>query len=87
MLLAWQLPGSTPELSLIHISVAKAEYQAQIDRAQQTAAQAGPLAQAKAQQDVLSEQAKVAQAQAELRRQQLVAEVVRPAEALSLIHI
>ena len=62
-------------------SVAKAQYQAEIDQAQQTAAQAGPLAQAKAQQDVLSEQAKVAQAQAELRRQQLVAEVVRPAEA------
>jgi uncharacterized membrane protein YqiK len=62
-------------------SVAKAQYQAQIDQAQQTASQAGPLAQAKAQQDVLSEQAKVASAQAELRRQQLVAEVVRPAEA------
>jgi len=62
-------------------AVAKAQYQAQIDQAQQTAAQAGPLAQAKAQQDVLSEQARVAQAQAELRRQQLVAEVVRPAEA------
>jgi uncharacterized membrane protein YqiK len=62
-------------------SVAKAQYQAQIDQAQQTANQAGPLAQAKAQQDVLAEQAKVAEAQAELRRQQLVAEVVRPAEA------
>jgi uncharacterized membrane protein YqiK len=62
-------------------AVAKAQYQAQIDQAQQTANQAGPLAQAKAQQDVLAEQAKVAQAQAELRRQQLVAEVVRPAEA------
>jgi flotillin len=62
-------------------SVAKAQYQAQIDQAQQTANQAGPLAQAQAQQEVLSEQAKVAQAQAELRRQQLVAEVVRPAEA------
>ena len=62
-------------------SVAKAQYQAQIDQAQQTAAQAGPLAQAKAQQEVLAEQAKVATAQAELRRQQLVAEVVRPAEA------
>ncbi|HYA44050.1 MAG TPA: SPFH domain-containing protein [Acidimicrobiales bacterium] len=61
--------------------VAKAQYQAQIDRAQQTANQAGPLAQAKAQQDVLAEQAKVATAAAELRRQQLVAEVVRPAEA------
>ena len=62
-------------------SVAKAQYQAEIDQAQQTAAQAGPLAQAKALQDVLAEQAKVAQSQAELRRQQLVAEVVRPAEA------
>lgn len=62
-------------------AVAKAHYQAQIDQAQQTAAQAGPLAQAKAQQEVLAEQAKVAAATAELRRQQLVAEVVRPAEA------
>lgn len=62
-------------------SVAKAEYQAQIDQAQQTANQAGPLAQAKAMQNVLEEQAKVAESQAELRRQQLVAEVVRPAEA------
>jgi len=62
-------------------SVAKAQYQATIDQAQQTASQAGPLAQAQAQQEVLSEQAKVAQAEAELRRQQLVAEVVRPAEA------
>lgn len=61
--------------------VAKAQYQALIDQAQQKASQAGPLAQAQAQQDVLAEQAKVAQAQAELRRQQLVAEVVRPAEA------
>ena len=62
-------------------SVAKAQYQAEIDQAQQTAAQAGPLAQAKALQDVLAEQALVAQSQGELRRQQLVAEVVRPAEA------
>jgi flotillin len=62
-------------------SVAKAQYQAQIDQAQQTAAQAGPLAQAQAQQAVLAEQAKVAAGTAELRRQQLVAEVLRPAEA------
>jgi flotillin len=62
-------------------SVAKAQYQAQIDQAQQTADQAGPLAQAKAQQETLAEQAKVAEAQAELRRQQLVTEVIRPAEA------
>jgi flotillin len=56
-------------------AVAKAQYQAEIDQAQQTAAQARAL------QEVLSEQAKVAQSQGELRRQQLVAEVVRPAEA------
>jgi uncharacterized membrane protein YqiK len=62
-------------------AVAKAQYQAQIDQAQQTAMQAGPLAQAKAQQEVLAEQAKVAMGQAELRRQQLITEVVRPAEA------
>jgi flotillin len=62
-------------------AVAKAQYQAEIDQAQQTAGQSGPLAQAKAMQQVLEEQAKVAQSQAELRRQQLVAEVVRPAEA------
>lgn len=62
-------------------AVAKAQYQAEIDQAQQKASQAGPLAQAQAQQEVLSEQAKVATATAELRRQQLVAEVIRPAEA------
>jgi flotillin len=62
-------------------AVAKAQYQAQIDQAQQTAGQAGPLAQARAQHDVLTEQAKVATAQSELRRQQLLTEVVRPAEA------
>ncbi len=62
-------------------AVAKAQYQAEIDQAQQTAGQSGPLAQARALQEVLSEQAKVAQSQGELRRQQLVAEVVRPAEA------
>jgi flotillin len=62
-------------------AVAKAQYQAQIDQAQMTASQAGPLAQARAQQEVLAEQAKVAERQAELRRQQLVSEVVRPAEA------
>ena len=39
-------------------AVAKAQYQAEIDRAQQTASQAGPLAQAKAQQETLTEQAR-----------------------------
>ena len=62
-------------------AIAQAEYQAQIDQAQQTAAQAGPLAAAKAQQAVLAEQALVAQRNAELRAAQLIAEVVKPAEA------
>lgn len=62
-------------------AVARAQYQAEIDRAQQVAAQAGPLSAAQAQQAVLEEQAKVAARNAELREAQLVAEVVKPAEA------
>jgi uncharacterized membrane protein YqiK len=62
-------------------AIAQAQYQAEIDQAQQTAAQAGPLAAARAQQDVLVEQAKVAERNAELRQAELLAEVVRPAEA------
>jgi flotillin len=62
-------------------AIARAQYQAEIDRAQQEAAQAGPLAAAQAQQGVLSEQAKVAQRNAELREAQLLAEVVKPAQA------
>jgi len=61
--------------------VQKAEYQSEIDQAQQMAAQAGPLAAAKAQQAVLEEQAKVATRNAELREAQLVAEVIKPAQA------
>jgi flotillin len=62
-------------------AIARAEYQAEIDQAQQTAAQAGPLAAARAQQDVLVERSLVAQKNAELRQAELIAEVVRPAEA------
>jgi flotillin len=62
-------------------SIARAEYDAEVEAAQAKAAQAGPLAAAKAQQSVLAEQAKVAERNAELRQQQLIAEVVRPAEA------
>jgi uncharacterized membrane protein YqiK len=62
-------------------AVKKAAYQAEIDQAQATAQQAGPLAEAKAQQAVLEEQAKVAAKNAELREAELVAEVVKPAEA------
>src|SRR4051794_28408816 len=62
-------------------AIARAQYQAEIDQAQQTAAQAGPLAAARAQQDVLVERSVVAQKNAELRQAELIAEVVRPAEA------
>ncbi|HZU56147.1 MAG TPA: SPFH domain-containing protein [Actinocrinis sp.] len=62
-------------------AVVQAEYKAQIDRAQAEAAQAGPLAQANAQREVLAAQTELAQRAAELRQQQLVAEVIKPAEA------
>jgi flotillin len=62
-------------------AVARADYQAQIDKAQAVSAQSGPLAAAQAQQNVLVEQAKVAARNAELRQAQLVAEVVKPAQA------
>jgi flotillin len=62
-------------------SVVQAQYKAEIDKAQAQAAQAGPLAQAEAQRAVIAAQADLARQQAELRQQQLVSEVVRPAEA------
>jgi uncharacterized membrane protein YqiK len=62
-------------------AVAQAEYQAEIDQAQQRAAQAGPLAAAQAQQAVLAERALVAEKNAELREAELIAEVVKPAQA------
>lgn len=62
-------------------AVVQAEYSAQVDRAQAQAAQAGPLAQAHAQQEVLAAQTELALRAAELRQQQLVAEIVKPAEA------
>jgi flotillin len=62
-------------------AVARADYQSQIDMAQSKAGQAGPLAAAQAQQEVLVEQAKVATKNAELREAQLIAEIVKPAEA------
>src|SRR6266700_2145607 len=62
-------------------AVVQAQYKAEIDKAQAEAAQAGPLAQASAQRAVISAQAELAQNQAALRQQQLVSEVIRPAEA------
>ncbi|QMU73886.1 flotillin family protein [Streptacidiphilus sp. P02-A3a] len=62
-------------------AVVRAQYSAEVERAQAEAAQAGPLAQAQAQQEVLLAQTELAQRAAELRQQQLVAEIVKPAEA------
>src|ERR1039457_2477006 len=62
-------------------SVVQAQYKAEVDKAQAEAAQAGPLAQASAQRGVIAAQAELAQQQAQLRQQQLVSEVVKPAEA------
>jgi flotillin len=62
-------------------SVVQAQYKAEIDKAQAEAAQSGPLAQAEAQRAVIAAQAELAQHQAELRQQQLVSEVIRPAQA------
>ena len=62
-------------------AVVQAQYKAEIDKAQAEAAQAGPLAQAGAQRAVIAAQAELALHQADLRQQQLVSEVIRPAEA------
>jgi uncharacterized membrane protein YqiK len=62
-------------------SIVQAQYKAEVDSAQAQAAQAGPLAEAQAQREVIAAQTELAQRAAELRQQQLVAEVVRPAEA------
>src|SRR5215813_4436885 len=62
-------------------SVVQAQYKAEVDKAQAEAAQSGPLAQAGAQRAVIAAQAELAQHQAQLRQQQLVSEVIRPAEA------
>jgi flotillin len=62
-------------------AVVQAQYKAQIDQAQAQAAQAGPLTQATAQVEVIDAQSDLARRQAELRERQLVAEVVKPAEA------
>ncbi len=62
-------------------AIVQAQYKAEVDKAQAEAAQAGPLAQANAQREVIAMQTELAQRQAELRQQELVSEVVKPAEA------
>lgn len=62
-------------------AIVQAQYKAEVDTAQADASQAGPLAAAHAQQKVLTARTELALREAELRQQQLVAEVVKPAEA------
>jgi flotillin len=62
-------------------AIVKAQYKAEVDKAQAQAAQAGPLAEAQAQREVLEMRTELAARAAELRQQELVAEVVKPAEA------
>jgi flotillin len=62
-------------------AIVQAQYKAEIDKAQAEAAQAGPLAEAQAQRQVIAAQTELAVREAELRQQQLISEVVKPAEA------
>ena len=61
--------------------IKKAGFQAEVDRANQEAAQQGPLAQASARQAVVEQETKVAQLQAEQKEQQLQVDVRKPADA------
>lgn len=62
-------------------AVKRSQYQALMDQAEEKSAQAGPLAAAQAQQAVLAEQKLVAEKNAELRKAELIAEIIAPAEA------
>jgi flotillin len=62
-------------------SIVQAQYKAEVDKAQAEAAQSGPLTQAIAAQEVINARTELAQREASLREQQLVAEVVKPAQA------
>ncbi len=59
----------------------RAEIKGQIDKANVEAAQAGPLTEARVQQQVIEEQTRLAERRAELRERELITEVVKPAEA------
>jgi flotillin len=62
-------------------NIKKAGFQAEVDKATQEANQQGPLAQAQAQQAVVTEETQVAELQAKQKEQQLQVEVRKPADA------
>jgi flotillin len=61
--------------------IKKAGFQAEVDQAQNEAAQRGPLAQATALQAVVQEKTRVAELEAEQKEQQLMVDVRKPADA------
>jgi flotillin len=63
------------------VALRQAEVEAQTASAEAKAAQAGPLAQAAAQQEVVRRQTELAQLEADRKQQELIASTVRPAEA------
>ena len=63
------------------VSLRTAEVEALTASAEAKAAQAGPLAQAEAQQEVVRRQTELAQLEADRRQKELIASTVRPAEA------
>src|SRR4029077_5897277 len=67
--------------SIRDTDIKKAGFQAEVDRANQEAAQQGPLAEATARQAVVSEETKVAELQAQQKEQQLQVDVRKPADA------
>jgi hypothetical protein len=63
------------------VSLRRAETETQTAAAEARAAQAGPLAEAEATQEVVRKQTELAQLEADRKQQELVASTVRPAEA------
>ena len=63
------------------VSLRKAETETQIAAAEARAAQAGPLAQAEATQEVTRKQTELAQLEADRKQKELIASTIRPAEA------
>ena len=63
------------------VQLRQAEIVAQTQAAEARAAQAGPLAQAEAQQEVTRKQTELAQLEADRKQKELIASTVRPAEA------
>ena len=68
--------------ALRNASIKEAGFQAEVDKANAEASQAGPLAQASARQNVVEQETRTAQLEAAKQQQVLVATIIRPAEAL-----